>query len=135
MYDASKANRVCEVSVSTQDRGDFGWHDTELYRTASGRFFVAGEGGPGSMWAERVDQNSWRSGEGMRAVTEGEARGYMESAGCSAEEFVKTVLPLEEARRFVVQENAAAWSPAPSICALAALSRARSQYAMHVALF
>ena len=69
VYDTSKANRVCEVSATTQNRGDFGWHDTELYRTVRGRFFVAGEGGPGLMWAERVDQNSWQSGEGMRAVS------------------------------------------------------------------
>ena len=97
MYDTSKANRVCEVSASTQNCGDFEWHDTELYRTARGRFFVAGEGGPRSMWAERVGQNSWQSGKGMRVVSDDEARGCMEAAGCSAEEFHEVGLPLEEA--------------------------------------
>ena len=97
VYDTNKANRVCEVLSSTQNHADFGWHDTELYRTAKGRFFVAGKGGPSSMWAERVDQNSWQRGEGMSAVREVEARGCMEAAGCSAEEFVKAGLPQEEA--------------------------------------
>jgi hypothetical protein len=96
VYDTSKAKYVCEVP-STQNRGDLGWHETQLYRTAKGRFFVAGEGGPRSMWAERVGQNSWRSGRGMSAVSEDEARGHMEAAGCTAEEFVEAGLPLEDA--------------------------------------
>jgi hypothetical protein len=96
-YDTSKANRICELASSTQDRGNYGWHNTELYRTAKGRFFIAGKGGPRSIWAERIDNNSWRGGDGMRAVTEDEARSYMEAAGCSAEEFVEAGLPLEEA--------------------------------------
>lgn len=97
VYDTSKATRVCELASSTQYRGDFGWHHTQLYRTAKGRFFVAGEGGPRLLWAERVGQNSWQSGSGPRAVSEDEARGHMEAAGCTAEEFVEAGLPLEEA--------------------------------------
>jgi len=33
----------------------------------------------------------------IRAVDENEARGHMEAAGCSAEEFIEVDLPLEEA--------------------------------------
>jgi hypothetical protein len=97
VYDTSKATCVCELVSSTKSRGDFEWHHTHLYRTAKGHFFVAGEGGPRSMWAERVGQNSWQSGSGIRAVSEGEARGHMEAAGCSVEEFVEAGLPLEDA--------------------------------------
>lgn len=97
IYDTSKAIRVCEVPSSTQSRRDFRWHETNLYRTVKGSFFVAGEGGPLSMWAERVDQNSWRSGKGMREVSEDEARAYMEAAECSAEEFLEVGITLEDA--------------------------------------
>ena len=97
LYETSKANRVCDVSSSSHNYGDFGWHETVLYRTAKGNFFVAGEGGPRSMWAELTGQNSWSSGKGIRAIGEDEARGYMEAAGCSAEKFIEVGLPLEEA--------------------------------------
>ena len=97
VYDTSKAEMVCDVVSPTRNPGDFHWHQTALYRTAKGRFFVAGEGGPRSMWAETVALNSWRSGKGLNAVTDEEARGYMEQAGCSAEEFAEIGLPVEEA--------------------------------------
>ena len=96
VYDTIKANLVCELS-SSHNYGDFGWHETELYRTAKGNFFVAGVGGPRSMWAERTGQNSWSSGKGIRAVDENEARGHMEAAGCSAEKFIDASLLFEEA--------------------------------------
>jgi hypothetical protein len=97
LYDTSKAKHVCNVSSSPHNYGDFGWHETQLYRSAKGRFFVAGSGGPRSMWAEQVAQNLWGSGTGIRAISESEARCYMEAAGCSAEKFIEAGLLLEEA--------------------------------------
>jgi hypothetical protein len=96
VYDTIKANLVCELS-SSHNYGDFGWHETALYRTAKGRFFVAGAGGPRSMWAKPGGQNSWSGGEGIRAIDEDEARSHMEVAGCSAEKFIDAGLPVGEA--------------------------------------
>jgi hypothetical protein len=94
LYDTSTAQHICELP-SAQDRRDFAWHDTALYRTKAGRFFLAGSGGPRSMWAESAGQNSWRGGQGLRVVDEQEARDYMEAANCSAEEFEAVGMTVE----------------------------------------
>jgi len=95
-YDTSNADEICDVPSSSAP-GDYGWHETTLYRTAKGRFFIAGKGGPRSMWAESVGQNSWRAGQGIRTITVEEARQFMEAAGRSVEEFIEAGLSIEEA--------------------------------------
>ena len=97
IYDTTKAHRVCDLPSPTNNPRDFKWHDTGLYRTTKGRFFLAGEGGPMSMWAERVEQNGWRSGSGLCALTDEEARDHMQAARCTAEEFIEVGLSVEEA--------------------------------------
>jgi hypothetical protein len=94
VYDTDTAERVCELP-SARDRGNFSWHETALYRTKAGRFFVAGNGGPRSMWAESAGQNTWRGGQGLRVVDEQEARGYMEAANCSSEDFEAVGMTVE----------------------------------------
>lgn len=43
---------------------DFAFYVEELYRTPrSGRYFLAGEGGPASRYAERVGGTNWTGGE------------------------------------------------------------------------
>ena len=97
IYDTKTAQEICDLPSPTQNPSDFGWHQTTLFRTAKGRFFVAGEGGPRSMWAKTVSMNSWSSGSGLRAVTHGEAHSYMEEADCTAEQFLDVGLSIEEA--------------------------------------
>ena len=46
----------------------FAWHDTALYRSPKGQFFVAGEGGAMSMWSEPVGNNGRGGGSGIRLV-------------------------------------------------------------------
>ena len=96
LYDTSTAVHVCNLNSPTDDRSDFNWHKTGLYNTLKGRFFVSGEGGPSSMWAKSVGQNTWSEGEGLRSVSEEEARDFMEDAGLSADAFAAVGLSVEE---------------------------------------
>lgn len=96
VYDTAKAEEICQLS-STADRGNFTWHETTLFRTQRGRFFIAGKGGPMSMWAERVDTNTRCSGSGLRPVSKDAAREYMEASGCTASEFAVIGIEVDEA--------------------------------------
>ena len=49
-----------------------------LYDKRSGKFFIAGEGGPMTMFARRVDQNSWSGGSSLIPLTAEDARKYAE---------------------------------------------------------
>ncbi|WP_062114911.1 hypothetical protein [Aureimonas sp. AU40] len=74
-YDTTKAETVCR-----HERGyprDFEYEDTTLYRTSGSRFFLAGEGGARSRWAERVS-GGLQGGEGLIPVTVEEAREFAE---------------------------------------------------------
>ena len=68
-YDTETARFLCSLADSHVSR-DFSWHDTSLYRTSKGAFFVAGEGGPMSRWEGRV--TSWH-GDDLRALLAREA--------------------------------------------------------------
>jgi len=48
------------------------------------------------MWAKSVGQNTWSEGEGLRSVSEEEARDFMEDAGLSADAFAAVGLSVEE---------------------------------------
>jgi hypothetical protein len=96
IFDTNTATVVCELACSCESSSDFSSHTTVLYRTRRGRFFIAGEGGPNSMWA-RSEGNTREWGEGLRPVSEQEARQYMEDAGCDAEQFLAVGLAVEEA--------------------------------------
>jgi len=57
-YDTDKAILVGEARYSGS-RSDFQWWEAALYRTPrAGRFFVAGRGGPMTMFAHRVENGS-----------------------------------------------------------------------------
>lgn len=93
-YNTETAQLVCDLSYGYRGTS-FSWHETQLYQTRNGTFFVAGRGGPMSMWARRVD-NSSTSGCGLRLVTADEARAFMENAGCDEEDFEAVGLPVAE---------------------------------------
>ena len=95
-YNTETARAICTLPCSAESRGDFGWHDTTLYQTTKGAFFLAGHGGALSLWARRV-RNGSIGGEGVRAVTAQEAREYMEQSDCDEEDYIQAGLPVEEA--------------------------------------
>src|ERR1700676_3349402 len=78
-YNTSTAERVCCVSDGKQylsDR-DFYHEETDLYRTNSGSWFIAGHGGAASRWRTRLG-DSWCAGKGIELLTEAEAKSMLE---------------------------------------------------------
>jgi hypothetical protein len=65
--------------------GDHDYWDETLYRAPKGAYFVAGSGGPRSQYRERVGQNMWSGGEGLRRLTEAEALEWCEAHGVDAD--------------------------------------------------
>ena len=94
-FNTATAQHLCALP-SVENTTDFNWHETSLYQTKKGAFFLAGQGNAASIWAESAGQNSWSSGHGLRAVTAAEARQHMESANCGAEAFAAASLSVEE---------------------------------------
>jgi len=68
VYDTKTADFVCDISPPGSNRGDFRFEDTGLYKSPKGTFFIAGEGGPLSRWAQAEGQNGRRSGEGLQLL-------------------------------------------------------------------
>jgi hypothetical protein len=94
-YNTETSARICSLPCACGS-GDFWHHKTDLYQTPKGSFFLAGHGGPRSMWAEQTGQNEWSSGAGIKLLSDQEARSHMESAGCEPQEFENCGLTLEE---------------------------------------
>lgn len=94
-YDTDTAKEICELPCSFY-KGDFQYHSTSLYRTLRGAYFLAGEGGPMSMWAKPVGSNGHSGGSGLCVIDADEAREHAERAGLSAEEMVAAGFEIEE---------------------------------------
>lgn len=60
-YDTETAR--CVGSNSYSYPRDFNWFEETLYCKRTGEYFLLGEGGPASKYAERVEQNSWSGGK------------------------------------------------------------------------
>jgi hypothetical protein len=52
IFDTHAASEVCTLPNTGAFWGDSHFHETKLYRTKKGRFFLAGRGGASSMWAQ-----------------------------------------------------------------------------------
>lgn len=62
IYDTATA-KLCAAAASGGSYSDFDyWHEA-LYRKKTGEYFLHGEGGPMSKYAESCGQNEWRGGE------------------------------------------------------------------------
>lgn len=58
---------------------DFHYWEATLYKTPrSGRFFLVGEGGPMSRFAQSAGQNSWRGGSDLTPLSKEEALEFAE---------------------------------------------------------
>ena len=79
-YNTEIASKLASArNPSAPYSNDFHYWSESLYRTKSGTYFLAGEGGPMSSWAEKTGQNEWSGGSGIRTKTEAEAREWVES--------------------------------------------------------
>lgn len=59
--------------------GQFEYVSEDLYRKRTGEFFLYGEGGPASKYAEAIDMNSWSGGSEITPLTEVEAKRWAEA--------------------------------------------------------
>lgn len=81
-YNTDKADVV--AGRSTGYSGDFDRVHERLYRTKKGNWFLAGEGGARSRYAQRIDANSSSGGEGLFPLHPESARAWLESNGETA---------------------------------------------------
>ncbi len=76
-WDTEKADKVCDIQEGYA--GDFRRIDAGLYCTKRARkFFLAGSGGPMTVFAKSVDQTSWTGSEGIIPIDDEDARRYAE---------------------------------------------------------
>lgn len=93
-YDTEKADKVCDIREASPS--DFKHIDAALYCTKRSRkFFIAGSGGPMTMFARRVDQNSWSGGSSLIPLTIEDARKYAEKY--ASDEAIEKFFEVDEA--------------------------------------
>lgn len=96
VYNTDTADHVCELPCSAFP-GDFRYHDTDLYRTKNGNYFLAGSGGPMSMWAEPAMGGGTCGGKGIIPVDKDDAREHAEAAELSPEDMIDAGFELQDA--------------------------------------
>lgn len=69
--------------------GDLHHCSISLYRTHKGAYFLAGEGGPGSIFARKTSSNVWSGGEGLRLISEQEALKWLEEVDADLETVIQ----------------------------------------------
>jgi hypothetical protein len=67
-YDTEKATLVCTARNSA-GYGDFRHWKEHLYKTSKNAWFIQGEGGPMSRWADNDGNGNSSSGEGILPVS------------------------------------------------------------------
>lgn len=77
MYNTETAKEIGYYE-NNFSRRDFNWLSETLYRKKTGEFFIHGEGGPATKYAEAVGQNSWSGGERIIPVNFEGARRWAE---------------------------------------------------------
>ena len=77
VYDTETAQELGTYSNGGSWR-DFHHIEETLYRKKTGEFFLHGEGGPATRYAEAVGQNSWSGGSRIMPMTYAEAREWAE---------------------------------------------------------
>ena len=86
MYNTETAEMVGKMWESSPR--DFSFYREKLYRKKTGEFFLYGEGGPASKYAERCGLNEWCGGSKIMPFTEEEAREWAERE-LTADEYIK----------------------------------------------
>jgi len=77
VYDTATAKKMASWS-NMADVRDFHQFSETLYRKKTGEFFLHGEGGPLTQYAQTVGTNSWRGGERIMPMTFAEAKAWAE---------------------------------------------------------
>ena len=77
VYDTEKAKELGTYANAGSWR-DFSHLEETLYRKKTGEFFLFGEGGPMTRYAEAEGQNSWTGGRRIMPMSYDEAREWAE---------------------------------------------------------
>ena len=81
-YDSDKAIEIgfySNIGREATSREDFTAFEATLYKTPrSGRYFLAGAGGPQTRFAQSAGQNSWTGGIDIIPLTRGDALAWAE---------------------------------------------------------
>lgn len=80
IYDTEKAELIHEWE-NGDSLGDIHYLEEKLYRTPRGAYFLVGEGGAATAYAQRIEGNSWADGGDICALTEAEAISWLEEHG------------------------------------------------------
>lgn len=76
-YDTETAELIGDADAGGYSASDFNYWSAGLYKTKSGRFFLAGEGGPLTSWARPIG-NATGWGKGIVPMSESEALAWAE---------------------------------------------------------
>lgn len=75
-YNTDTAELIADVACTG---GGWNYERTQLFRTGNGRFFLAGEGGAATRWAQPIKgERGSVEGDGIIPLTDAEARLYVE---------------------------------------------------------
>ena len=77
VYDTDTARELGSWA-NMADRRNFSQFEETLYRKKTGEFFLYGEGGPASKYAQAVGQNEWSGGSRIMPLDFSEARQWAE---------------------------------------------------------
>lgn len=77
VYDTEKA-KFLAIWTNYGSWRDFNHIEESLYQKKTGEFFLHGEGGPATKYAETVGQNEWGYGERIMPMTYEEAQKWAE---------------------------------------------------------
>lgn len=78
MYNTDTAKELAGWS-SPGGRGDHSHYEETLYQKRTGEFFLYGEGGPMTRYAESAGQNQWRGGSKIIPLAWEDAREWAEN--------------------------------------------------------
>ena len=108
MYNTETATEL-GCSSNSGDWRDFSHYCETLFRKRTGEFFLLGQGGPATKYAESVGQNQWSGGSRIMPMSWDEARDWVEKNLTSAEyESIFGEVPEDDSRVVVTLSLSAA---------------------------
>lgn len=95
VYNTETATLIGELCCSSYP-GDFRYHKTGLYQSPKGTYFLAGSGGPKSMWSQSEGNSGYSGGSGLVTIPADEARSHAEDMDLDEEEMRAAGFLVEE---------------------------------------
>lgn len=77
VYNTDTARKIGTWSNGA-DRTDFSWVEETLYQKKTGEFFLRGQGGPNTRYAQQLEASRWTGGETISLVSYDSARQWAE---------------------------------------------------------